>query len=221
MVKAETNIAHTARTSKGARRKNRRRTHPEGREGVSRFVPYFTRGSLRVTSGGSRGIVRRQTNCVKLLGAGAARTFAHRPERCHQDQVDPGSIHKQEALESAFFLETAGRVGRNCPRIVAEYDKADALVERYRQRLFAEALAAMPFVADPDAEVRRAMYCVDVMDVDIADDLRIDALAYREQTRDASLPVSHEAMTSLRFTGRKAPSSRAAAISFAQQYIAP
>ena len=26
-------------------------------------------------------------------------------------------------------------------------------------------------------------------------------------TRDASLPVSHEAMTSLRFTGRKAPSS--------------
>ena len=40
-------------------------------------------------------------------------------------------------------------------------------------------------------------------------------------TRDASPPVSHEAMTSLRFTGRKAPSSLAAAMSFAQQYIAP
>jgi hypothetical protein len=111
-------------------------------------------GSLRVTSGGNRGVVRRQTDCVKLLGAGAARTFAHRPERCHQDQVDPGSIHKQEALESAFLLETEGRVGRNRPRVVAEYDKADPLeiemvptiVERYRQCFFAEALAAMPFV---------------------------------------------------------------------------
>ena len=145
-------------------------------------------GSLRVSSGGSRGIVRRQTNCVKLLGAGAARTFAHWPERCHQDQIDPGSIYEQKPLENAFFLETASRVGRNRPRIVAEYDKADALeiemvptiVERHRQCLFAEALAAMPFVADPHAEVRRAMNCVDVMDVDIADDLRIDALAYRQ-----------------------------------------
>jgi hypothetical protein len=78
-------------------------------------------------SGGGCGIVWRQTNCVKLLGAGAARTFAHRSERCHQDQVDPGSIHEQKPFENAFFLETAGRVGRNRPRIVAEYDKADAL----------------------------------------------------------------------------------------------
>ena len=194
---------------------------------VSRRIS--TRGSLRVSSGGSRGIVRRQTNCVKLLGAGAARTFAHRPERCHQDQVDPGSIHKQEALESAFLLETAGRVGRNRPRIVAEYDKADALeiemvptiVERHRQCLFAEALAAVPFVADPHAEVRRAVNCVDVMDVDIADDLRIDALAYREHDPRRVAAGLTEAMTSLRFAGRKAPSSLAAAMSFAQQYIAP
>ena len=41
-------------------------------------------------------------------------------------------------------------------------------------------MAAMSFVADPHAEVRRAMNGVDVVDVDIADDLRVRALADRE-----------------------------------------
>ena len=140
-----------------------------------------------LVSGGGR-IDRRLMSCAKPLEVGAARTFARGPEHRHQDQIDPGSIHEQKSLENAFFLETAGRVGRNRPRIVAEYDKADALeiemvptiVERHRQRLFAKALAAVPFVADPHAEVRRAMNGVDVVDVDIADDLRVSALAYRE-----------------------------------------
>ena len=54
---------------------------------------------------------------------------------------------------------------------------------------------------------------VNVVDVDIADDLRVRRWRIASMTRDASPPVSHEAMTSLRFTGRKAPSSLAAAMS--------
>jgi hypothetical protein len=41
-------------------------------------------------------------------------------------------------------------------------------------------LAAILFVSDPHAKVRRAMNRADVMDVDVADDLRIGPLAYRE-----------------------------------------
>ena len=63
----------------------------------SRFVPYFTGGSSRVTLGGSRGIVRRQTNCVNLLGADAARTFAHRPKRCHQTRSTRLHLHTENA----------------------------------------------------------------------------------------------------------------------------
>ena len=62
------------------------------------------------------------------------------------------------------------------------------IVGRHRHRHFAEALAAMPFVADPHAQVRRTMNCVEVVDVDVADDLRV--VFVRSMTRDASLPVS-------------------------------
>ena len=57
---------------------------------------------------------------------------------------------------------------------------APAIVKRHRQRFGAVAVAAIIFIADSDAEVGGAVYAVDVLNVQIADDGGFGALADRE-----------------------------------------
>ena len=97
------------------------------------------------------------------------------------------------SMKKNFFIRPSMRnpcslVGINRSRIVAEYDQIDpveievapAIVERHRQRFRAVTMAAIIFTADLDAEVGGAMYAVDILNVQIADDRGFGAFADRE-----------------------------------------
>jgi hypothetical protein len=118
--------------------------------------------------------------------------FACWSKRRHDHDIDPRPIDEEQSLQKPLFPESDSPIDVDRPDIIAKYDQSKSfqvqmiptIVPANRQRFFAISLSAMSFFSDADADVSGAVHGADILDMDIANDLWISALADRQH--DAS-----------------------------------